>query len=318
MLEIGGIQHASRVIVAPMAGVTDRPFRDLCREFGAFWLVGEMLTSDQGLWKSRKSQSRQVSLDETGPRWVQIAGSDPEMMAAAAKANEIAGADILDINMGCPAKKVCNKAAGSALLRDEGLVAAILKAVCAAVTIPVTLKIRLGWSPQEQNAETIAQIAEAAGIQALTVHGRTRACRFQGEVDYAAIARVKAKVSIPVIGNGDITNAQQASSVLQNTMSAPCIIIMDLNKVFGSRENMWVGFYRPTPLAANRSAKPSILFSAMHNMHNNWSSWTVFGISTRSARRHEPRRGGQSSRPVRAGEYQVCCRRHHQRLSAIA
>ncbi|MBT5010576.1 tRNA dihydrouridine synthase DusB [Pseudomonadales bacterium] len=217
MLEIGGIQHASRVIVAPMAGVTDRPFRDLCREFGAFWLVGEMLTSDQGLWKSRKSQSRQVSLDETGPRWVQIAGSDPEMMAAAAKANEIAGADILDINMGCPAKKVCNKAAGSALLRDEGLVAAILKAVCAAVTIPVTLKIRLGWSPQEQNAETIAQIAEAAGIQALTVHGRTRACRFQGEVDYAAIARVKAKVSIPVIGNGDITNAQQASSVLQNT-----------------------------------------------------------------------------------------------------
>ena len=217
MLEIGGIQHASRVIVAPMAGVTDRPFRDLCREFGAFWLVGEMLTSDQGLWKSRKSQSRQVSLDETGPRWVQIAGSDPEMMAAAAKANEIAGADILDINMGCPAKKVCNKAAGSALLRDEALVGAILKAICAAVAIPVTLKIRLGWSREEQNAETIAQIAESAGIQALTVHGRTRACRFQGDVDYAAIARVKAKVSIPVIANGDITNAQQASLVLQNT-----------------------------------------------------------------------------------------------------
>ena len=217
MLEIGGIQHASRVIVAPMAGVTDRPFRDLCREFGAFWLVGEMLTSDQKLWKSRKSQTRQVSLDETGPRWVQIAGSDPEVMAAAAKANETAGADILDINMGCPAKKVCNKAAGSALLRDEALVGAILKAICAAVAIPVTLKIRLGWSREEQNAETIAQIAESAGIQALTVHGRTRACRFQGDVDYAAIARVKAKVSIPVIANGDITNAQQASLVLQNT-----------------------------------------------------------------------------------------------------
>ncbi|MBT3460867.1 MAG: tRNA dihydrouridine synthase DusB [Gammaproteobacteria bacterium] len=217
MLEIGGIQHASRVIVAPMAGVTDRPFRDLCREFGAFWLVGEMLTSDQKLWKSRKSQTRQVSLDETGPRWVQIAGSDPEVMAAAAKANEAAGADILDINMGCPAKKVCNKAAGSALLRDEALVGAILKAICAAVAIPVTLKIRLGWSREEQNAETIAQIAESAGIQALTVHGRTRACRFQGDVDYAAIARVKAKVSIPVIANGDITNAQQASLVLQNT-----------------------------------------------------------------------------------------------------
>ena len=118
MLEIGGIQHASRVIVAPMAGVTDRPFRDLCREFGAFWLVGEMLTSDQRLWKSRKSQSRQVSLDEAGPRWIQIAGSDPAVMASAARANEAAGADILDINMGCPAKKVCNKAAGSALLRS--------------------------------------------------------------------------------------------------------------------------------------------------------------------------------------------------------
>ena len=217
MLEIGGIQHASRVIVAPMAGVTDRPFRDLCREFGAFWLVGEMLTSDQKLWKSRKSQTRQVSLDETGPRWVQIAGSDPEVMAAAAKANEAAGADILDINMGCPAKKVCNKAAGSALLRDEALVGAILKAICAAVAIPVTLKIRLGWAREEKNAETLAQIAESAGIQALTVHGRTRACRFQGDVDYAAIARVKAKVSIPVIANGDITNAQQASLVLQNT-----------------------------------------------------------------------------------------------------
>jgi tRNA-dihydrouridine synthase B len=138
-------------------------------------------------------------------------------MAAAAKANEAAGADILDINMGCPAKKVCNKAAGSALLRDEALVGAILKAICAAVAIPVTLKIRLGWSREEQNAETIAQIAESAGIQALTVHGRTRACRFQGDVDYAAIARVKAKVSIPVIANGDITNAQQASLVLQNT-----------------------------------------------------------------------------------------------------
>ena len=217
MLEIGGIQHASRVIVAPMAGVTDRPFRDLCREFGAFWLVGEMLTSDQRLWKSRKSQSRQVSLDEAGPRWIQIAGSDPAVMASAARANEAAGADILDINMGCPAKKVCNKAAGSALLRDEALVAAILEAVCSAVTIPVTLKIRLGWSPQEQNAETIAQIAQAAGIRALTVHGRTRACRFQGDVDYDAIARVKAKVTIPVIGNGDITNAQQASLVLRNT-----------------------------------------------------------------------------------------------------
>ena len=217
MLDIGGIRHPSRVLVAPMAGVTDRPFRDLCRRFGAHWLVGEMLTSDQSLWHSRKSQSRQVCADELGPRWIQIAGADPGMMAAAATANELAGAHMIDINMGCPAKKVCNKAAGSALLRDEHLVREILEQVTAAVTIPVTLKIRLGWSKEQQNAEAIAEIAQAAGISALTVHGRTRACKFEGTVDYDAIGRVKRAVSIPVIGNGDIKSPIHAKQVMGRT-----------------------------------------------------------------------------------------------------
>lgn len=217
MLDIGGIRHQSRVLVAPMAGVTDRPFRDFCRSFGAHWLVGEMLTSNQALWQSKKSRSRQVCQDEVGPKWIQIAGADPGMMADAAAANEAAGADIIDINMGCPAKKVCNKAAGSALMRDEGLVSEILERVCASVTVPVTLKIRLGWSKQEQNAEAIALIAESAGISLLTIHGRTRACKFQGEVDYDAIGAVKAKVSLPVIANGDIQGAQQAEAVIQRS-----------------------------------------------------------------------------------------------------
>ena len=217
MLKIGDVMHPSRAVVAPMAGVTDRPFRDLCRQFGSFWLVAEMLTSDQTLWNTSKSRFRRIHADEPSPRWVQIAGSDPRTLALAGAANERAGAQILDINMGCPAKKVCNKAAGSALLRDESLVADILAAVCRAVSIPVTLKYRLGWSKQEQNAVTVAKIAQDAGIQALSVHGRTRACRFEGSVDYDAIAQVKAAVSIPVIANGDICSPEQARWVIEQT-----------------------------------------------------------------------------------------------------
>lgn len=217
MLKIGGVMHPSRAVVAPMAGVTDRPFRDLCRQFGSFWLVAEMLTSDQTLWNTSKSRLRRIHADEPSPRWVQIAGSDPQTLALAGLANERAGAQILDINMGCPAKKVCNKAAGSALLRDETLVANILGEVCRAVSIPVTLKYRLGWSKQEQNAVTVAKIAQDAGIQALSVHGRTRACRFEGLVDYDAIAQVKSAVSIPVIANGDICSPEQARSVIDRT-----------------------------------------------------------------------------------------------------
>lgn len=217
MLKIGSFVRASNVIVAPMAGVSDQPFRNLCREFGAQWVVSEMVTSDSRLWNTVKSQQRLRFHDEIEPRWVQIAGAEPAAMANAAMMNVQLGAQIIDINMGCPAKKVCRRAAGSALLRDELLVASILESVVAAVNVPVTLKIRLGWSKEEVNAETIARIAEDCGVVLLTVHGRTRQCRFGGEVDYEAIARVKSAISIPVIANGDIVDAGQAKRVLDIT-----------------------------------------------------------------------------------------------------
>jgi len=216
MLKIGRYEDESRVVVAPMAGVTDQPFRNICRSLGAHWLVSEMVTSDRRLWHTRKSALR-LRYDEPGPRWVQIAGADPAMMADAARSTEALGAQIIDINMGCPAKKVCNRAAGSALLRDERLVGRILDAVVAAVAIPVTLKMRLGWSPQERNAVRVARIAESAGVQLITVHGRSRACKFEGDVDYRAIAEVKAAVDVPVLANGDITSAWQAAEVLEMT-----------------------------------------------------------------------------------------------------
>jgi tRNA-dihydrouridine synthase B len=217
MLSIGPYSHPSRVIVAPMAGVTDRAFRDLCRSYGAHWTVSEMVTSDSKLWSTDKSRHRLAHASEQGPRWVQLAGSDPAQMAEAAKRNVDLGADIIDINMGCPAKKVCNKAAGSSLLRDEKLVGDILDAVVSAVPVPVTLKIRLGWSWDEVNAPTIAKIAENAGIHLLTVHGRTRACRFNGHANYEAIASVKSSVDIPVIANGDIDSPAKAEDVLTVT-----------------------------------------------------------------------------------------------------
>jgi len=217
-LQIGPYRRDSTVIVAPMAGVTDRPFRDLVRSFGAEWLVSEMVTSDPALWGTRKSLNRMRFIDEGEPRWVQIAGGDAQMLAHAAQVNIGLGAQIIDINMGCPAKKVCNKAAGSALLRDERLVAEILDAVVgAAGAVPVTLKIRTGWSREQRNAERVARIAESAGVALLTVHGRTREDRFAGSVDYDAIGRVKAAVSIPVIANGDITDSATAQRVLALT-----------------------------------------------------------------------------------------------------
>jgi tRNA-dihydrouridine synthase B len=222
MLSIGPYSDPSCVVVAPMAGVTDQPFRNLCRGFGSPWLVSEMITSDTRLWNTPKSQNRldfsnETGGSEAGPRWVQLAGADPVMVADAAARNVAFGAQIIDINMGCPAKKVCNRAAGSALLRDEKLVALILEAVVAAVDVPVTLKIRLGWSKDAINAVEIAQIAEASGISLLTVHGRTRACKFTGEVDYDAIGLVKASVSIPVLANGDINSPELAKQVLRST-----------------------------------------------------------------------------------------------------
>lgn len=216
-LQIGPYALKSPVVLAPMAGVTDQPFRLLCKRLGAGLVVAEMLTSDTRLWNTRKSQLRLIHQDEPEPRSVQIAGTEPLQMAQAARLCVERGAQIIDINMGCPAKKVCKKAAGSALLKDEVLVRSILDAVIAAVDVPVTLKIRTGWSVDQRNGLTIAQIAEQCGIQALTVHGRTRACAYKGQVEYDTIARIKDAVSIPIIANGDITSPQQAHHVLQYT-----------------------------------------------------------------------------------------------------
>ena len=216
-LRIGPYTLASPFVLAPMAGVTDAPFRRLCRRFGAGMTTSEMTTADTGLWQTAKSRFR-LDLDlDAEPVAVQIAGSEPAQLAEAAQAVVARGAQIVDINMGCPAKKVCNKAAGSALLRNETLVADILSRVVGAVDVPVTLKIRTGWDTASRNAVAIARIAEAAGIQSLAVHGRTRACRYAGEAEYETIAEVKAAVSIPVIANGDITTIEKSLEVLRLT-----------------------------------------------------------------------------------------------------
>jgi len=217
VLNIGPYQIAPQTVLAPMAGVSDRPFRELCREYGVGLAVSEMVTSDTRLWHSRKSSSRLDNQGESGIRSVQIAGAEPKALAAAALQCQQRGAQIIDINMGCPAKKVCKQAAGSALLRDEALVADILRAVVAAVAVPVTLKIRTGWDTNHRNAVTIARLAEDCGIAALTVHGRSRACRFFGQAEYDTIAEVVTTVGIPVIANGDIDSAQKAKQVLEYT-----------------------------------------------------------------------------------------------------
>ncbi|MFG0805672.1 tRNA dihydrouridine synthase DusB [Pseudomonas fluvialis] len=216
-VSIGPYRLPNPLILAPMAGVTDQPFRRLCRRLGAGMAVAEMVTSDTRLWQSRKTQQRLIHRDENEPRSIQIAGAAPQMLADAARANVQLGAQIIDINMGCPAKKVCNKAAGSALMRDERLVAEILAAVVAAVTVPVTLKIRTGWDHDNRNALRIAKIAEDAGISALAVHGRTRADLYTGQAEYDTIATIKQALSIPVFANGDIDSPRKARQVLDYT-----------------------------------------------------------------------------------------------------
>ena len=224
MFTIGPYTVQNKTVLAPMAGVTDLPFRQLCREMGAGLVVSEMVASDPSTWGTRKSRLRIQFGDEPAPRSVQIAGYDPLMMAEAARFNVAQGAEIIDINMGCPAKKVCKRAAGSALLQDPKLVSDILHAVVAAVDVPVTLKIRTGWDRHNRNAVTIAKIAEEAGVAALAVHGRTRACRFVGEVEYDTIAQVVEAVSIPVLANGDISTPEKAQFVLQHTGAAAVMI----------------------------------------------------------------------------------------------
>jgi tRNA-dihydrouridine synthase B len=214
----------SCVVLAPMAGVTDRPFRQLCKRLGAGLAVSEMLTAQTGLYDSAKSRRRRDHQGEVEPRIVQIAGGEPGMMAKAARVNVAEGAQIIDINMGCPAKKVCNKAAGSALLQNEALVKRILDAVVAAVDVPVTLKIRTGPDRQHKNAVRIAELAQQAGIQALAVHGRTRADLFAGQAEYETVRAITTAVKIPVLANGDVDSPEKARAVLDTTGAAAVMI----------------------------------------------------------------------------------------------
>lgn len=234
VMQIGPYQLENNLMLAPMAGVTDRPFRQLCKRLGAGLVVSEMLSSNPKVWNSEKSKQRMNHRGESGIRSVQIAGADPELMAEAAQFNVNNGAQIVDINMGCPAKKVNKKMAGSALLQFPDQVEAIIKAVVAAVDVPVTLKIRTGWDPDHRNGVDIARIAERNGIQSLAVHGRTRACMYKGDAEYDTIRAIKQAVSIPVVANGDITCARKAKQVLEHT-GADALMIGR-----GAQGNPWI------------------------------------------------------------------------------
>ena len=223
-MQIGPYILKNNLVVAPMAGVTDRPFRQLCKKMGAGMAVSEMVSCNSLLWGSEKTKRRANHEGEVDPISVQIAGADPAMMAEAASYNVEQGAQMIDINMGCPAKKICNTMAGSALLQNEELVGKILDSVVGAVDVPVTLKIRTGWDRDHKNALVIARIAENAGIQALAIHGRTRACAYNGNAEYDTIAAVKNHVKIPIIANGDIRTPEEAKRVLEYTAADAVMI----------------------------------------------------------------------------------------------
>jgi len=216
-MQVGSRTLRNNLFVAPMAGVTDRPFRQLCKKFGAGLAVSEMVASNSLLWGSQKTLRRANHEGEVDPISVQIAGADPAMMAEAARYNVAQGAQIIDINMGCPAKKVCNTMAGSALLKDETLVGRILEAVVKAVDVPVTLKFRTGWDAANRNALKVTRIAEECGVQLLSLHGRTRACGFSGRAEYDTIREVKRSTRLPVVANGDIATPEEAKQVLEHT-----------------------------------------------------------------------------------------------------
>lgn len=223
-LKIGTYQLPGQVVLAPMSGISDAPFRDLCTRFGASATFSEMITSDYRLWHNDKTQKRLAIQQQHSPRCIQLLGAEPQKIAEAAKLCADLGADIIDINMGCPAKKVCQKAAGSALLQDISLVADILDQVVNSVTVPVTLKFRTGWNGQQKNAVAIAKLAENIGIQALTLHGRTAQDKFNGQAEHNTVAEVVQAVSIPVIANGDIHTPEQAKKILDQTGAAGIMI----------------------------------------------------------------------------------------------
>ncbi len=283
MLQIGPHQIEPALVLAPMAGITDRTFRQLCRRLGAGLAVSEMVTADTRLWDTAKSRLRLAHADDDAPVSVQIVGTEPEQLAEAARRNVDLGADIVDINMGCPAKKVCRKAAGSALLRDEPLVGRILEAVVNAVSVPVTLKIRTGWSPDERNGVAIARIAEQSGIQALAVHGRTRACRFRPTVEYDTIRDICQAVRLPVLANGDITDGPSARHVLDHTGAAGLMIGRAAQGnpwIFGEiRHYLTTGQTAPSPSA---EACRQVLLEHLEGLYSLYG----IGSGVRIARKH--------------------------------
>ncbi len=217
MQKIGPYQLKNYLFLAPMVGISDKPFREICEQNGAGLTISEMLTCNSELWSNKRNHLKKARPSITGPQVVQIAGSEPKLLSKAAQLNEQSGADAIDINMGCPAKKVLKKAAGSALLRDLKLVESILRSVVKSVSIPVTLKIRTGWSPEKRNGVEVAKLAQDCGIRLLTVHGRTKECRFKGQAEYDTIAQIKQNTEIPVIANGDINSPQKGKEVLDHT-----------------------------------------------------------------------------------------------------
>lgn len=282
-MKIGPYKLNNNLVLAPMAGVTDRPFRQLCRSLGAGMAVSEMVSSNSLLWGSEKTKRRANHEGEPEPKSVQIMGADPKMMAEAARHNVDNGAQIIDINMGCPAKKVCNVASGSALLQHESLVQDILEAVVSAVDVPVTLKIRTGWDTANRNGTNVARIAEESGIQALAVHGRTRACAYKGDAEYDTIAAIKQAVRIPVIANGDITTPEKAKFVLEKTgVDGIMVGRAAQGRPWIFRE---IGHYLST---GEKLAEPSIievrdiLLGHLHNLYDFYGEYT----GVRMARKH--------------------------------
>lgn len=282
-LIIGPYKMPNRLVLAPMAGVTDRPFRRLCRELGAGLTPSEMLTADTRLWDTAKSRRRLDYEGEPGPVVVQIAGAEPQMLVTAAREAVSRGAQIIDINMGCPAKKVCRRLAGSALLKDEDLVERILTAVVDGVDVPVTLKIRTGWDIEHRNGLRIARIAERCGIMALAVHGRTRACRFQGKAEYRTIRQIKQAVAIPVIANGDIDSPQKAVRVLEETKADGIMI----GRAAQGRPWLFsqIDFYcrhgKLKPAPANHQVR-DIMLAHLQNLYRFYGEYT----GVRVARKH--------------------------------
>jgi tRNA-dihydrouridine synthase B len=282
-LKIGPYELDNNLIVAPMAGVTDRPFRTMCMQLGAGMAVSEMTSSNPKVWQTQKSQNRMEHGPEAGIRSVQIAGSDPAFMAQAAVFNEEQGAQIIDINMGCPAKKVNKKLAGSALMQNPALVRQIVEAVVNAVKVPVTLKIRTGWDPDNRNGVEIAKIAQGEGIECLAVHGRTKSCMYKGFAEYDTIKKIKQTVSIPVIANGDIDSPQKAQQVLEYTQADALMIGR------AAQGRPWIfreidHFFKTGEVLAPPSIDEvqQVMLTHIHNVHQFYGDY----LGPRIARKH--------------------------------